>query len=220
MQRWLQQVLNSTASTAHVVRRGGMLVVLASVLVTGTDLCKEKPAPGTSLVVLRSPSDDLVQNRHYHAGQFTNCRPRDYFRVAYKFQQSIHGDRFAQSLFGSDRLQFLGSKFKDGEEMPNNLPTKDETGIYADYFGLAPETNATLVFRPRVQIIGKLQRICLCRIKHIPDKPGNQPGSGNLVLEGSVTRIAILCRLAQLPPAVHNRRIQVNIQTIQNIAQV
>jgi len=29
MQRWLQQVLNSTASTAHVVRRGGMLVVLA-----------------------------------------------------------------------------------------------------------------------------------------------------------------------------------------------
>jgi len=166
MQRWLQQVLNSTASTAHVVRRGGMLVVLASVLVTGTDLCKEKPAPGTSLVVLRSPSDDLVQNRHYHAGQFTNCRPRDYFRVAYKFQQSIHGDRFAQSLFGSDRLQFLGSKFKDGEEMPNNLPTKDETGIYADYFGLAPETNATLVFRPRVQnnVIHFILHLDLCDI--------------------------------------------------------
>ncbi len=104
--------------------------------------CATDCAPKTQLT-LRSQGDYLPLNAHYNFYRYDEeCFYGD-ISVNYRYERSRKGERLASALFGSNKLDFVGSTAANRDNSSNKL--------VADYFGLATDTNLSYTFCPLIQ---------------------------------------------------------------------
>lgn len=138
-----------------IFRIGAFLCTLSLITIAFADhdkFCKGNDE-FSSILMPRSPHSDLVQSAHRLGYQFSNNCFYGHFRVGYKFQESFHGKRMAESLFG---LQSPTTNKHDDNDATltfsgSGITNRNATDLLADYFGLATETsNLKISFRPRI----------------------------------------------------------------------
>jgi hypothetical protein len=91
---------------------------------------------------LRSVGDNVAREMVPYSDQFTDCFNGG-FGVSVGYQRTFDGHRIARCIFGSETLNFSGSKVAAADRGANDL--------LSDYFGMSSYSEASISFKPRIQ---------------------------------------------------------------------